>query len=105
VLRGVRLQRFFAASVAADEVTAAKPSPEPFLAALAALDGVDGSVVVEDSDPGVLAARRAGLPVIALRHELNAQHAFRGAVAILPSLQDTADVVAKIASIVPLDRS
>jgi HAD superfamily hydrolase (TIGR01509 family) len=105
VLRGVGLQSFFATSVAADEVTAAKPSPEPFLAALAALDGVDGSVVLEDSDPGVLAARRAGLPVIALRHELNAQHAFPGAAAVLLSLQDTADVVAKIASLVPLGGS
>ena len=49
------------AMVTADDVVEGKPHPEPYLAAAAAL-GVDAAdcVVLEDTEPGVTAARAAG---------------------------------------------
>lgn len=57
----------FGASVAGDEVAQAKPHPEPYLAAAAAL-GADAAhcVVVEDSVSGARAGRDAGMRVIAV---------------------------------------
>lgn len=53
--------------VTADDVTFGKPHPEPYRRAAAAL-GVPGArcVVVEDAPMGVLAAKRAGMTVLAV---------------------------------------
>jgi HAD superfamily hydrolase (TIGR01509 family) len=55
----------FPVIVAADDVTASKPAPEPYLAAAAAL-GVPPAacVAIEDSAPGLQAARAAGMRTI-----------------------------------------
>ncbi|MEA2481877.1 MAG: putative phosphohexomutase / phosphatase [Thermoleophilaceae bacterium] len=62
--------------VCGDEVARGKPDPEGYLRALALLDAArapappyapDGIWVVEDSTAGVLAARAAGMRVVALR--------------------------------------
>ncbi|MHB1614100.1 MAG: HAD family hydrolase [Actinomycetes bacterium] len=55
--------------VCGDEVAHAKPNPEPYRKAAAAL-GVDPrqSVAIEDSPTGVAAARSAGCPTIAVPH-------------------------------------
>lgn len=55
----------FHAIVSAEDVSHGKPHPEVFEKAHAAL-GTDRAVVIEDALPGVEAARRAGLPVIAV---------------------------------------
>ncbi len=64
-LRVTDLARYFDFSIAGDEVSAGKPAPDLFLAAAGAL-GVspDRCVVVEDSMPGVTAARTAGMRVV-----------------------------------------
>jgi sugar-phosphatase len=56
--------------VTADQVTAGKPDPEPFLAG-ASLLGVEPAdcLVFEDSRPGGVAAAKAGSPVIAVGHQ------------------------------------
>jgi sugar-phosphatase len=53
--------------VTADDVTFGKPDPEPYRRAAAAL-GVPAAecVVVEDAPMGVLAAKRAGMTVLAV---------------------------------------
>jgi mannitol-1-/sugar-/sorbitol-6-phosphatase len=53
--------------ITADDVTAGKPDPEPYRRAAAAL-AVPGEecVVVEDAPMGVLAAKRAGMTVLAV---------------------------------------
>jgi len=55
----------FGVLVSAEDVPAAKPAPDPFLAAAARLD-VDpaGCVVLEDSPTGVRAGRAAGMTVV-----------------------------------------
>jgi HAD superfamily hydrolase (TIGR01509 family) len=59
--------RYFPVTVAGDEVTELKPSPEPYLIAAARL-GVDPGwcVVLEDSPPGVAAAEAAGCVTVAV---------------------------------------
>ena len=54
--------------VTADDVTHAKPAPDIFLLAAERL-GVapDGCVVYEDGDPGLEAARRAGMRAVDVR--------------------------------------
>lgn len=67
-LRGLG-EHYFAATVAGDEVSQAKPHPEPYLTA-ARLLGVDPRrcVAVEDSPAGVAAAQAAGCVVVAVPH-------------------------------------
>ncbi|MCS6954081.1 MAG: HAD family phosphatase [Bryobacterales bacterium] len=67
VLEVTGLAPYFAATVAAEDVTRGKPDPEVFLVAAARL-GVppDRCVVVEDAPAGIEAARRAGMRTIAL---------------------------------------
>jgi beta-phosphoglucomutase len=70
VLDGAGLRSLFAAIVTSEDVTRGKPDPEPYLAALARLDGSlrpDAVWAVEDASVGVLSARAAGLRVVALQ--------------------------------------
>ena len=73
--------------ITADDVVNGKPSPEPYLRG-ADLLGVDpvGCLVFEDTPAGVVAARAAGMQVVALGstypvHELNAADACVGSLA------------------------
>ena len=73
VLQRARVQSLFGAVVAAEDVAAGKPAPDPFLRALDWLNrGQDRPVaarecvVVEDSPAGVAAARAAGMRCIAV---------------------------------------
>lgn len=66
VLDRAGLRRHFEVVVAAEDVTRCKPDPEGYQAALAALSArrplaVSRSVAIEDSLPGLAAARAAGL--------------------------------------------
>jgi beta-phosphoglucomutase len=70
VLEGAGLRSLFAVIVTSEDVTRGKPDPEPYLVALARLDGAlrPGDVwAVEDATVGVLSARAAGMRVVALR--------------------------------------
>ena len=76
-LRGLG-EHYFAATVAGDEVSQAKPHPEPYLTA-ARLLGVDPRrcVAVEDSPAGVAAAQAAGCVVVAVQHVASIEEAER----------------------------
>jgi HAD superfamily hydrolase (TIGR01509 family) len=61
--------------VSADDVTAAKPDPTPYLTAAAALDvDVRRCVAIEDSPSGVLSALTAGCTVLAVPHDVDLSH-------------------------------
>ena len=64
----VGLRSLFDAVVTADDVTHGKPAPDIFLKAAEML-GVapSGCIVYEDGDPGIVAARAAGMRVIDVR--------------------------------------
>ncbi len=57
----------FAALVGGDEVAQGKPSPDIFIAAIARIGCAPAdALVLEDSEPGLIAAARAGIPAIAI---------------------------------------
>ena len=91
VLAQAGLADLFAAIVSAEDVRAGKPSPESFLCALDRLRGrlpdlVPGEcLVIEDSQPGVESARRAGMRCLAVTNSHPAD-ALRGADLIVSSL-------------------
>ena len=67
ILDAAGLTRRFAAIVAADDVTACKPAPEPYLKAAAALGAPPAEcIAIEDSGAGLEAAHAAGMRTIAI---------------------------------------
>ena len=87
----------FSVIVSAEDVTRTKPDPEVYQKALQRLNehptlktektGVLPSecLVIEDSAPGIQAAKAAGMPVLGLTHTVESSH-LSGADRILPSL-------------------
>ncbi|HKB13152.1 MAG TPA: HAD-IA family hydrolase [Vicinamibacterales bacterium] len=71
----IGVRDLFDAVVTGDEVPRRKPAPDVYLEAARRLD-VDpsDSVAIEDSAPGVTAARAAGMTVVAIPHWLTATH-------------------------------
>jgi beta-phosphoglucomutase len=69
VLGAVGLTGAFATIIAKEDVKAVKPDPEAYLLALRQLKlRASSAVAFEDSPTGLMAARAAGLPVIAVGH-------------------------------------
>ena len=61
------LERFFGATVSSEEVARGKPAPDVYLEAARRLGIVpDRCAAVEDSENGILAAKAAGMRVLAL---------------------------------------
>lgn len=72
-----------------EDVARIKPAPDLYLAALRALDiGPDAAVVLEDSPNGVLAARRAGIFVVAVPGPLTCDLPLNDPDLQLKSLED-----------------
>lgn len=83
------LRRFFAAIVTRADYARAKPEPDAFLAAAARLGlAPESCVVIEDAHKGVLAAHRAGVPVIAVPNEWTRGNDFSLADRTLASLDE-----------------
>lgn len=79
----------------------AKPAPDTYLAACAALDVDPGdALALEDSPHGVTAAKAAGLACVAVPHEITAQLDLSHADVCVGSLADVtlAEVVASLAA-------
>jgi beta-phosphoglucomutase len=76
VLQKVNGADFFKVIVAGDDITASKPDPDGYLLALAQFNqrypNLDlhpwECLVIEDTPAGILAARRAGMPVVGITH-------------------------------------
>jgi HAD superfamily hydrolase (TIGR01509 family) len=88
-LRGLGLQDAFDAVVSGSEVSNGKPAPDPFLAAAARL-GVppDRCLVVEDTGPGIAAAKAAGMFAVQLCAASTALPPLPDADLVLESLSD-----------------
>jgi putative acetyltransferase len=88
-LQQLGLFDYFEAILCKEDVRLLKPDPDLFLAALKALQLPAGETLVfEDSPNGVLAARRAGIRVVAVPNPITAQAAIEGASLVLGSLAD-----------------
>jgi beta-phosphoglucomutase len=90
VTGGVR--EAFGAVVGADDVTRTKPDPEPYLEALRQLEAVvpglqaSECLAIEDTPPGIAAARAAGMTVVGIAHTYDAS-VLSSAHHVLPSLR------------------
>jgi beta-phosphoglucomutase-like phosphatase (HAD superfamily) len=97
ILSNEGLTRAFAAIVGSDTVTALKPAPDIFLAALAAVDASPGeAVVLEDAEKGVGSAIAAGVPVVVIRTRETRRIDFRGADLVLESHAELADLARRV---------
>jgi len=67
ILDAAKLRHFFPVIVAADDVTACKPAPEPYLTAAQRLGVLPSAcAAVEDSPPGLASARTAGMRTVGI---------------------------------------
>ena len=91
-LIGAGIARYFPVVVAAEDYTRGKPSPEPYLQAIARL-GVDArrSIAIEDATPGILSARAAGARVVAVRAGNFAGYDLSSADVVVDTLDDITD--------------
>jgi putative hydrolase of the HAD superfamily len=79
-LDGLGLTSSFDVVVTGDQVARSKPAPDVYIEAARRLGMPPGRIVaLEDSGPGLAAARSAGARTIAIPHRLNRTHDFRGA--------------------------
>jgi beta-phosphoglucomutase-like phosphatase (HAD superfamily) len=69
--------------VGRESVRKSKPSPDVFFQALQRVPGgtSKNTLVIEDSQSGVMAAKASGLKAMSVRHGYNTEHAFNGAAA------------------------
>src|SRR4051812_28787313 len=76
----LHIRPLFGAVVTGDEVAHRKPAPDVYLEAARRL-GVDParSIAIEDSSPGLAAARAAGMKTVAIPHWLTERHDLGGA--------------------------
>ncbi len=80
ILKASALWTYFSVIVAAEDVDAGKPSPEPFLKATEALSKRYGPLepqkclAVEDSVGGIRSAKSAGLECLAVEHSYDRSH-------------------------------
>jgi HAD superfamily hydrolase (TIGR01509 family) len=85
---------FVHAVVSREDYARAKPEPDAYLAAAAALGLPPADcVAVEDTERGLGAARAAGLPVIAVPNDLTFDNDFTGASRKLSSLDELTENV------------
>lgn len=88
-LRRTGLEEAFAAILTRDDVERAKPFPDLFLGAAAALGVAPReALVLEDSRNGLRAALAAGVPCVVVPSPVTRGSDFTGAAAILETLQD-----------------
>lgn len=102
ILTAAGLRETFGVIVGTDDVASHKPSPEPYLAAAAALGIAPAQcVAIEDSAPGLQAARAAGMRTIAVTTTSPA-HALGEADRIVATLADVSpDVIDTLAAPTP----
>ena len=88
-LRQLGLLEVFEVLICREDVRYIKPDPDLFLAALEALKlQAEDVLVLEDSQNGVLAARRAGMGVVAVPNPITALGRIEGASLVLSSLAE-----------------
>jgi putative hydrolase of the HAD superfamily len=101
-MKELHIGRAFEVIVTGDQVERTKPAPDVYLEAARRL-GVEPEhcVAIEDSEPGLTAARAAGMHTVAIPHHLNRlTHDFEGADLELSSAADlTLDRIRELAGV------
>ncbi len=92
-LERLKLRPYFTAVRCFDDVPRGKPEPDVYLAVMKALNAAPAaSIAFEDSVPGHLAAKQAGLHCVVVPNPSTAHCEFLRADVILPSLAHTSCV-------------
>ncbi len=77
ILKQFKIENFFASIIGGDEILHMKPAPDIYLETARKLGlGPDQCVALEDSAPGVIAAKKAGMMCIAIPTEFTKSHDF-----------------------------
>lgn len=80
---------YFDVIVTAEQVTNIKPAPDLFLEALKQLAVKPAeAVIIEDSNNGLIAGNRAGIPVIIVPNQITIHSEFKGSLLVAECLQD-----------------
>jgi beta-phosphoglucomutase len=103
ILGAADLLRYFPVIVSADDVTSCKPSPEPYLTAAQQLGVIPSAcAAVEDSMPGLAAARAAGMRTIGITTTVPG-HALTLADRVIDRLDDLSlDLVSRLGAGTPV---
>ncbi len=98
ILERLGVARHFHATISREDYARAKPAPDAYLTAAAALGlGPEDCAVVEDTERGVRAGIAAGARVVAVPNELTLDNDFAGAARRLDHLdQLTAELLATL---------
>jgi HAD superfamily hydrolase (TIGR01509 family) len=93
-LTGIGVRELFPVIVAAEDYAHGKPSPEPYLKGLAQVGASAArTLVIEDATPGILAARAAGLKVIAVKAGNFVGYDLSPADVVVDTLDDVTDAL------------
>jgi HAD superfamily hydrolase (TIGR01509 family) len=91
--------RFFRHVVDAEMVTRHKPDPDPYLAAMAAVNArPENGIAVEDSERGLRSAAGAGLRCIVVPRELTKDQDFSKAVAVVRTFLEATAMIEEMAT-------
>ena len=77
IVDSLNLRKFFEAIITGDDVEHKKPDPECFILAMKKLRlDPEDVVVLEDTEAGIIAASKAGITSLVIRHTYNQAHDF-----------------------------
>ena len=86
--------RFFDLVLTNGDYIKSKPDPEPYLKALEMLEtNPKDGLVIEDSERGMIAAKRAGMTCWVIPNHLSSHGDFSGADKILPNIGEVAELL------------
>lgn len=91
-IAGLGLEACFRHLLGSEAYQRGKPHPEPYQTAMRLLEvPAKGCIVIEDSEPGILAGKAAGVRVIAVRHANFVGYDQSAADAIVETLEEVSD--------------
>lgn len=97
ILKNHNLEHYFQEIICGDMVTNKKPDPEIYLKTLQLLGSEAGqSVAFEDSEHGVVAAKAAGMIVVALPNRFTVNHTYTDADWVLKSFNEVGAVFSEL---------
>lgn len=93
VLTQLELKKLFDIVLTQENVTRHKPDPEVYLLALQKL-ALPGSevLVFEDSESGLIAAKKSGCDAVAFKHEFNLTHDFSIALRVITDFKEFIEI-------------
>jgi HAD superfamily hydrolase (TIGR01509 family) len=88
-LKALKISNYFQGIVTAEDVSKVKPDPEPFIKALTRFSiRPEESVVIEDTENGLIAAKKAGIKCVIVPNSYTYTSNFKKADLIVSSLRE-----------------